>query len=576
MTILRYYKVWTAVVILLLLIGVISYVTHRPHSIVVIHPDRQIVAQLLTASGQVQGVQTSQLAPETPGVLAELLVKEGETVQRGMVVARVVATSAQARVMEAEASLTAVIAQRDELRQELARHPLSLSQTRADAEATIAETRMRVKRAEARLAELRQGGTTEERLQAEAAVKQATLQVTLAHQQQQRAEKLATADATASAEVQTAAARVTEAAARVQSARESLSDAEHDYARYDALFASGAASRTQRDKAVTARETARSTLAQYEAQREQANIALQRQQELLTINRRADADDAAARLAIAEKALEAALSHAREVTQPAREEELVQQTAELDAARTSLKASNASVNAHIAFQQAEPVTERLARAEAQVRAAREVLAGNRAQLAQLAIIAPFDGQVVNLLSRPGTVVGPSQPVLTFSQMRGAEVQVNVDEREIVHVQLGQRVIVITDAYPTSELPGRVLRIGSQVDIQSGVIPVIVHLLSPPFWLRSGMTADASFLLEAPREHLVLPPSAIMRDGEKSTLFLVLHGQVTVRSVQAGNSSPKGVVILSGVADDAMVVLDPTKVVPGQPVQPELAAKKGRQ
>ena len=565
---------WLISGLVLLSVGMLAIVLQRSKRVEVIHADRQVVAQILTASGQVQGVQSSPLTLEAPGVLAELLVKEGDEVLQGQIIARAVPTVAQARVAQAEEVLNVAIAQREEIAKENARYPLWKAQTRAETDAALADARGRVQRAEARLEELLGGGTAEERQQAESSVQQATLQVTLARQQYQRASNLAEADATASAEVQTAVARLAEAEARMRMAQESLQAAERDATRYTSLYERGAVARSQQESAVSARDTARAALAQSEAQRDQSAIALARQQELLTLTRRAEADDAAMRLEIAEKALETTQSRLRELRQAARPETIAQQRAEVQAARTVLQAASEGGTARTAYQQAEPNAQRLMRANAQIREARAALASTRAQLASLTIIAPFTGYVIEVYARPGTVVGPTQPVLTVSQMAQAEVKVNVDEREFAKLYPGQQVTVLTDAKPTVELSGRVAVIGAQVDTQSGVVPVTVRLSSVPAWLRSGMTADATFRLEDPTEHLVLPSSAVLRDGEKSQLLLVTDGRVTTRNVQAGNSSPKGVVILDGVTERELVIRDPLSVKPGQQVRPLLTSAKG--
>lgn len=553
-------------------VGLLAVFLRRPPAVEVAAPDRQVVAQVLTASGQVEGVQSAELAPDTPGVLAELLVEEGDRVRAGQAVARIVDTTAKAELAEADAALAAADAQRDEMRLDLARQPQFLAQAEGEANAALADARGRVSRAEAQLRELQAGGASEEVRQAEAAVLQARRQVELARQQYQRARKLADADAAAAADLQTAQARVTEAEARVQSARDALAEAERDFARYQALYAAGSVSRVQRDRAETARAAARNALAQSEAQRDAARIALQRQAELLATARHAEEDDAARRLEIAEAALDAAQSRAREVAGPARAEALARQTAEVRAARAALQAVGASTRARLAYISAEPVSRRVARTEAQALQARRALESRRARLAALTIAAPFAGQVVAVHSRPGAVVSAAQPVLAVSRMEDAEVRVGVDEREISHVRVGEEVIVITDAYPDVELLGHVLRAGARVETQSGVVPVTVRLRTRPAWLRSGMTADASFQLERPREHLVVPPAAVRRDGADSAVFVVANGVVAIRQVRAGNSSARGVVILDGLAEADLVVLDPSRVKPGARVR---AVRKGR-
>lgn len=535
----------------------------RPPQITVIHPESKLVAQVYTASGRVQGVQSSQLSIESPGLLAELLVESGVKVHKGQLLARALPNIMNSRVSQAAAGAQAAYNQRDEIAKEIAREPLSQQQISAETALTIANARGRLQLAEARLQELLQGGSGAAKEQADIALRKAMLQLTLAREQHKRAKQLAAEDAAATAEVQTAAARVREAEAKLQSARELQIAAKREAQRAADLFERGAIARGQWETAQTVLANAENALNAGKAQLEQANIALQRQEELLRVTRNAEAEDSALRLEIAEREYDAALSRQNEVNQSARSEVIVQQQAEVAAAREVLLAATNSGNARQAYQQAEPLAQRLARAEAQIREANAALAVAGAQLASLQIRAPYDGYVLEVTSRPGSIIGPNQPVITISQMESAQVLVDVDEREYLQIHVGQQAIIITDADPEREIAGRVIDVGVLADAQSGVVPVKVQISNPPRWLRSGLTADVTFVIEEAKKQLVLPATALLRDDEQTRVYLMRDGLVSKRQVRAGNSSSAGVVILAGITENDLVVLNAGKVVPGK-------------
>lgn len=568
---------WKIIVALLaIFLVILIFFMRRPPLITVINPERTLVAQVYTASGRVQGVQSSQLAVETPGLLTEVLVETGDKVKKGQLLARALPDTLKARVAQATAAVQTAYAQREEVARDMSRKPLSLQQSRAENELALANARGRVQSADARLQELLAGGNKEAREQAEIAVRQANLQLTLTREQHNRAVQLAEEDSSATAEVRTAAERVREADARVQNVEELLLAAQREEKRATELYEKGAIARAAWEKTQTALANAENDLTSSKAQLAQTKVALQLQEQLLRVTRRAEADDSALRLAIAEKQLEAAISKQREASQPARPEQITQQRAEVAAAREALLAASKSGSARQAYQQAEPLPQRLARATAQIREANAALAAASAQLASLQIRAPYDGNILEVRQHPGSIVSPSQPVITISQMASAQVLVDVDEREYLQLHIGQQAIIITDADPEREIAGRVIDIGALADAQSGVVPVKVKITNPPSWLRSGLTSDVTFILEEAKEQLVLPATALLRDDDKTTVYLMRDGRVVTREVQAGNSSPKGVVILSGITENDLVVLNPGKVKPGEAGKTELrAAKDGK-
>ncbi|HEY9699864.1 MAG TPA: efflux RND transporter periplasmic adaptor subunit [Trichocoleus sp.] len=113
----------------------------------------------ITASGTVQPIQTVNLSPKSAGIVAALLVEQGDRVSQGQIVARMENT---------------------------------------DIEAQLTQARARVAQAEARLAGLRSGNRPQEIAQAEARVRQAEAQISetqarleLAQQRLERNQQLA-------------------------------------------------------------------------------------------------------------------------------------------------------------------------------------------------------------------------------------------------------------------------------------------------------------------------------------------------------------------------------------------------
>ena len=95
----------------------------------------------------------------------------------------------------------------------------------------------------------------------------------------------------------------------------------------------------------------------------------------------------------------------------------------------------------------------IALAEAQVRQAKATLDLNRAQLANLIILSPMNGEVTKRYVDPGTMVKDTTPILTLMDLSEVKMMVNVIEKEFVRLQIGQAGKGNGHRLPRPDFPG---------------------------------------------------------------------------------------------------------------------------
>lgn len=106
-----------------------------------------------------------------------------------------------------------------------------------------------------------------------------------------------------------------------------------------------------------------------------------------------------------------------------------------------------------------------ARADAAVRLAQASVAEARALLAKTVVRAPIDGVVLRRHKRTGESVsleGPAAAVVTVADTRTLCVRVDVDERDVAALTVGQRAWVTAPAYGETRFAGRVIRVGAML------------------------------------------------------------------------------------------------------------------
>jgi HlyD family secretion protein len=87
----------------------------------------------------------------------------------------------------------------------------------------------------------------------------------------------------------------------------------------------------------------------------------------------------------------------------------------------------------------------------------------RATLERLAVRAPIDGEVLQVKYRAGEYVTPGgDPLIVMGDTRVLRVRVDVDERDIGRIAVGDPAYVVADAYPARRFEGSVVEIGRRM------------------------------------------------------------------------------------------------------------------
>ena len=132
----------------------------------------------ITASGKVQPVQSVNISPKSPGLLADLTVEQGDTVKQGQIIARMDNSEIKMRILQYEANLQQAKAQLAE----------SQAGTRPE---EIAQGKARVDQAQAQLVIIRDGNRLQEIQQAQAQVDSAKASLELTQSRVKRYQSLA-------------------------------------------------------------------------------------------------------------------------------------------------------------------------------------------------------------------------------------------------------------------------------------------------------------------------------------------------------------------------------------------------
>lgn len=192
-------------------------------------------------------------------------------------------------------------------------------------------------------------------------------------------------------------------------------------------------------------------------------------------------------------------------------------------------------------------------AVARVRVAEAQLSERRARNAQLSVVAPASGYVLERNVEPGQTVSGGTPAL-FLIARGGEMELlaQVGETQLASLSTG----VIASVVPTGtekSFQGQVWQLSPVINPQSRQGTARIALPFAPE-LRPGGFATAR-INSGTITATVLPESAVLADDAGSFVYVVGDDNtVTRRAVKTGMVTPKGIAIVEGLSGNEQVVL----------------------
>lgn len=142
-----------------------------------------------------------------------------------------------------------------------------------------------------------------------------------------------------------------------------------------------------------------------------------------------------------------------------------------------------------------PDKQEMAVAEARLENAQAQLAAAEAALANLNLLAPFDGTIAKVSVAIGETVLPNRTVLVIADFSAWYVETtDLTENEVVSIDIGQTALIVPDALPELEMSAEVETIGETYQLMAGDVTYTARLLlsDPDPQLRWGMTVEVTF------------------------------------------------------------------------------------
>ena len=182
----------------------------------------------------------------------------------------------------------------------------------------------------------------------------------------------------------------------------------------------------------------------------------------------------------------------------------------------------------------------------------------QATVDSMSIIAPFDGEVLYVESRPGDIVDTDTFAVNVANLDQLYVEMQVDESDIANVKMRDQVTATLDAVPGVTLTGKVTAINPVGEVVSGLVKYTVRVdldkADKNLALPLGATVNATIQVKDPTAMLAVPVTAIQNDSKGEYVWVVRNGSPVRVDVVGGQIVSDHVAVTGNLKEGELVQL----------------------
>ena len=181
---------------------------------------------------------------------------------------------------------------------------------------------------------------------------------------------------------------------------------------------------------------------------------------------------------------------------------------------------------------------------------------------------PIAGTLISRDVETGDVVQAGKALMTLSPSGATQLVVQIDEKNLPLLVLGQLARASADAYPTLNFSAAISYINPSVDLQRGSVEIKLNVPEPPAYLRQDMTVSVDIQV-ATRLRALLVPTDTIHDvkGRQPWVLKLADGKARKQVLRVGLQSAGMSEVLSGLSVNDRVLTFTNEVNEGDRIRP---------
>jgi HlyD family secretion protein len=171
--------------------------------------------------------------------------------------------------------------------------------------------------------------------------------------------------------------------------------------------------------------------------------------------------------------------------------------------------------------------------------------------------APVSGQLIGRTVEVGDVVQAGKVLMTLSPEGATQLVVQIDEKNLRLIALGQQALASADAYPQQKFKAQVAYINPGINAQTGAVEVKLDVQEPVHTLRQDMTVSVDMAVARKPQALAMQVGHVNDiNGPAPWVWLRDAGHAVRRPVRLGLRGGAWVEVLAGLREGDAVIAMP--------------------
>jgi len=172
------------------------------------------------------------------------------------------------------------------------------------------------------------------------------------------------------------------------------------------------------------------------------------------------------------------------------------------------------------------------------------------------ILAPSRGTILSKMAEVNELATPGHPIFLFGSKDKAQViRVNITDKDIISIRLGDSASVHFDAYPDVDFTGVVQEISSKADPFTNTFQVEVEVIPAGRQLFSGFVGQVEIQTSQKQELIRVPVDALISaDGNEGIVYVEQEGRVIERRIRIQSLEDEQLLVRSGLEAGEQVIV----------------------
>jgi len=178
------------------------------------------------------------------------------------------------------------------------------------------------------------------------------------------------------------------------------------------------------------------------------------------------------------------------------------------------------------------------------------------RMAKMNVVAPFSGVIVELpYYTEGTRVATNQKMVSLMAYDKIYLEINLPEKSISEIQLGQEVIITNYTIVEDTLKGIVSELSPMISTETRTFSGILQIDNPELKLRPGMFVKADIITAQKDSTVVIPKDIILSGGRGKYVFVVgRNSSADDRRITTGIENQNYIEVLEGLAKNDRLII----------------------